>query len=204
MLRRRTAARSGGAGRLQREHFGLAVAIGAGVVGVAGAVNVTIAHVTTLAYVDKEATVNTLGSVAVAAVDYAKTLTIGGGVAGGFVGVGGGVDVGILYETVEAYTQVGSEVIASGNVGVYGLGYKEVTTFAIGLAGGFVGVAGGVSVWTIGPQATSTYNEGAGGPDKGEWQPARPTTRVTSSRTAAALDARRRRTPPRKTIRTRR
>ena len=150
--------------------FGLAVAIGAGVVGVAGAVNVTLAHVTTLAYVDKEASVKSGGSVDVSAVDFAKTLTIGGGVAGGFVGVGGGIDVGILNETIEAYTQVGSNVTAHANVGIYALGFKEVTTFAIGLAGGFVGVAGGVSVWTIGPQATSTYNEGAGGPDKGEWQ----------------------------------
>ena len=142
--------------------FGLAVAVGAGVVGVAGAVNITLAKVTTEAYVGEHTTVNSGGSVDVAAVDYAKTLTIGGGVAGGFVGVGGGIDVGVLSETIEAFTGTGSDVTAADEADVYALTYKEITTFAIGLAGGFVGVSGGVSVWIIGTQPTTTYSETGG------------------------------------------
>ena len=150
--------------------FGLAVAVGGGAVGVAGAVGVTLATVITKAFVGPSASVNSSGSVDIAAVDYVKTLTIGGGVAGGFVGVGGGADAGVLDETVQAYTGNNSDVIATGDVGVYALTHKAIDTFAVGLAGGYVGVSGAVSVWSIGTATTSTYNQGAGGVNEGAWQ----------------------------------
>jgi len=145
--------------------FGLAIAVGGGFVGVAGAVGVTIANVTTEAYIGSGANVDaTGGSVNVAAVDYAKTLTIGGGVAGGFVGVGGGVDIGVLDQSVLASIGAGATVDAAGDVDVYALEHQDLQTYAVGLAGGAVGVAGAVSVWTVGTTPTSTYSESGTAP----------------------------------------
>ncbi len=111
--------------------FGLAASIGGGVVGVAGAVDVAIVHVQTKAFVGPSAQVNqqsganSAQSVDVAAADYVKTLTVAGGAAGGLVGIGGGVDVGILDETTQAYLGAGSSVNAKGNVDVYALSQKQ-------------------------------------------------------------------------------
>ena len=56
------------------------------------------------------------------------------------------------------------------DVEVYGLSRKEVQTYALSAAGGFVGVAIAVSVWSVGTQANSNYQDtGGAGPDKGTW-----------------------------------
>ena len=91
--------------------------------------------------------------------DKVKTLTIAGGAAGGFVGVAGGVDIGVLDVTVQAYTGAGSTVKAKNDVDVNALSHKNVNTFAVSGAGGFVGVAGSVSVWTIIPSSTGVVHE---------------------------------------------
>ena len=102
--------------------FGLAASAGGGFVGVAGGIGVTLLKVVTKAFVADTAQVNTLGTastaqaVNVSAADRFKSLTVGGGI-----------------------------------------------------AGGFVGVAVAVSVWTVGTATTATYNDGAGGPDRGTW-----------------------------------
>ena len=58
---------------------------------------------------------------------------------------------------------------AADDVDVNALSRKDVQTYALSIGGGFVGVAGSVSVWTVGTQATSTYNESAGLTDRGIW-----------------------------------
>ena len=157
--------------------FGLAVAVGGGFVGVAGAVDVTLLHVTTQAYVGNGAQINTdagasaAQSVNVAAADSTKTLTIAGGVAGGFVGVAGGIDIGVADTSTAAYLAAGAVVHAMADVGVYALAIKQIQTYALSIGGGFVGAAGSVSVWTIGTEPDTTYNDGQGGPDKGAWSP---------------------------------
>jgi hypothetical protein len=88
--------------------FGFAPAIGGGFVGVAGGVGVTLIGVVVKAFVGENSLVNddaanASQSVNVSAVDWAKTLTIAGGAAGGFVGVAGGVDIGVLNVTVQSY-----------------------------------------------------------------------------------------------------
>ncbi len=166
--------------------FGLAASIGGGAVGVAGAVDVAIAHVDTKAFVGPSAQVNAKGGagaaqgVDVAAVDFVKTLTIAGGAAGGVVGVGGGVDIGVVDETTQAYLGTGSTVDANGDVNVYALAHEEIQSFAVGFGAGFVGVAGAVSVWTIGTQTVSTYNQAAGGPDRGAWSATNAASSVAS------------------------
>ena len=150
--------------------FGLAASIGGGFVGVAGGVGVTLLHVTTQAFVGNGAIADSDGgSVNVAAVDSFKSFTVAGGAGGGFVGVAGGVDIGVADSSVAAYLGAGTSVNAAGDVGVFGLSTKDVRTYALSIGVGFVGAAGSVSVWTIGTQPVTTYNDAAGGPDRGTW-----------------------------------
>ena len=43
-----------------------------------------------------------------------------------------------------------------------GLSRKEVQTYALSVAGGFVGVAISVSVWSVGTKANSNYQDADG------------------------------------------
>ena len=89
-------------------------------------------------------------SVIVAAVDKLHTFTLGGGAAGGLVGVAGGIDIGVVKVDTRAWIGARTHVTAKNDVGVYALAKKDVLTLAISAAGGFVGVSGSVSVWSIG------------------------------------------------------
>ena len=94
--------------------FGLSASVGAGFVGVAGGVGVTLIHVTTKAFVGPSAHVNQNGgaggaqSVNVSAVDFFKSLTVAGGAAGGFVGAAGGIDIGVADSSVQSYLGTGT------------------------------------------------------------------------------------------------
>ena len=155
--------------------FGLAPAIAGGFVGVAGGVGVTVMNITTKAFIGPSAQVNLVAgsvgghSVNVSAVDYFKSLTVAGGAAFGFVEVAGGVDIGIANTTVQAYIGAGATVKAGADVEVYALSRKEVQTYALSAAGGFVGVALAVSIWTVGTTTTSTYHDSDAGPFRDEW-----------------------------------
>src|SRR4029077_11884512 len=155
--------------------FGLSASAGGGFVGVAGGVGVTLIAVGTAAFIaeatriNQRALANYRQSVNVTAVDSFKSLTVAGGVAGGFVGVAGGIDIGIANSSVTAYIGNGSFVNAANNVDVNALSRKDVSTYAVSVGGGFVGVAGSVSVWGIGTQATTTYHAAPAGPNKGTW-----------------------------------
>ncbi|HEX4526566.1 MAG TPA: hypothetical protein VH108_07475, partial [Gaiellaceae bacterium] len=154
--------------------FGLAPAIAGGFVGVAGGVGVTLLNVQTQASIGENSTINGAAgadpsqSVNVTALDYFKSLTIAGGVAGGFVGVAGGVDIGIADTNAQASIHPGAEVHAQQDVEVQGLSRKEVQTYALSAAGGFVGVAISVSVWSVGTATNSNYQD-ADGTDRGNW-----------------------------------
>ncbi|HET7128249.1 MAG TPA: hypothetical protein VFJ93_04150, partial [Gaiellaceae bacterium] len=162
--------------------FGLAPAVAGGFVGVAGGVGVTVMYVTTTAFIGQGSKINCQDStcaatatgsngaqsVNVSAVDYFKSLTIAGGIAGGFVGVAGGVDIGVADTSAQAYIGKGSYVRALGDVEVNGLSRKQTQTYALSAAGGFVGVAVAVSVWSVGTQTNSMYHD-ADGPFRGDW-----------------------------------
>jgi hypothetical protein len=139
---------------------------------------VTLIAVATAAFIaegtriNQRATTSTTQSVNVSAVDNFKSFTVAGGVAGGFVGVAGGIDIGIANSSVTAYIGNGSMVNAAANVDVNALSLKSVSTYAVSIGGGFVGVAGSVSVWTIGTQSTTTYHDAPAGPHRGPWSAA--------------------------------
>ncbi|MFL5756907.1 MAG: hypothetical protein ACJ77N_11475, partial [Chloroflexota bacterium] len=142
--------------------FGLAASVGGGFVGVAGGVGVTLIHVTTKSWIGQSSQVNQLGggdsdqAVNVSAVDFFKSLTVAGGAAGGFVGVAGGIDIGVADSSVQAFIQGLANVSANGDVEVNALSRKQVQTYALSLGVGFVGVAGSVSVWSVGSERTTT------------------------------------------------
>ena len=101
----------------------------------------------------------------VSAVDRFKSFTLAGGAGVGFVGVAGGVDIGVADSSVAAYI-AGGTVRAAANVEVYSLSRKQVATYALSLGAGAVGVAVSVSVWTIGTQPVTTYHSADGGRDR--------------------------------------
>ena len=164
--------------------FGLTPAVGGGFVGAAGGVGVTIMDVTTESFVGPSSSVNQSGvpnsaqSVNVSAVDSFKSLTVSGGAGFGFVGVSGGIDIGFANTTIQAYIGAGSNVSAQSDVEVNAISYKQVQSYALSIAGGFVGVGVAVSVWSVGTQQTSAYHDSNAGPDRGTW----------SAGTAASLD----------------
>ena len=122
--------------------FGLAPAVAGGFVGVAGGVGVTVMYIDTEAFIGPNSQINLASgadasqSVNMSAVDYFKSLTIAGGVAGGFVGVAGGVDVGIADTSAQAHIGEGSTVHAKQDVEVFGLSRKEVQTYALSVGVG--------------------------------------------------------------------
>ena len=153
--------------------FGLALGVGGGLVGVAGGINVTLIHATTLAFIDSSTLSRTMvnqgagasnvQSVRVAAADATKTLTIAGAIAAGFVGAAGGVDVGVANTSTKAYINQGASVSATRDLSLFALSIKDVASYAASIAGGAVGVAGALSIWTVGTQASTSYNDGPDG-----------------------------------------
>src|SRR4029450_10645214 len=80
------------------------------------------------------------------------------GVGGGFAGVAGGVDVGVVRNPTYAKIGAAADVHAAKDIGVYALSNKDVTTIAISLSVGVAALAGTVSVWTIGTQVNPNYS----------------------------------------------
>ena len=105
----------------------------------------------------------------VAAADKVTTFTIGGGLGAGFVGVAGGIDIGIADITSQAYIGSFATLHAAKDVAFHALAIKNIQTYAVSIGGGFVGVAGSVSVWSVGTAPTGSYNEGSYGQDRGTW-----------------------------------
>ncbi len=137
------------------------VAAGAGgFVGVSGAVGVTLLKGETDAVIQGSAMINgqhqgqanANQDVYVNAGDNATVQTFVIGIAGGFVGVSGAIDVGNLNDNTEALVDSGASVKAKNNVEINAVALKNIHGFDASGAGGFVGVGGAVSVWSVGTQ----------------------------------------------------
>ncbi|TAM91272.1 MAG: hypothetical protein EPN43_04655, partial [Jatrophihabitans sp.] len=160
--------------------FGLVAGIGAGFVGVTGNVGVNIFTVDTQAFIAGGTTVNrgTSGivsgvaagqGVVVSGGDVFDSLTFAGGAAGGFVGASGGIDIGVAKISVLGQLGSGTDIWANGSVEVDALSSKHVRTYAVSVGGGFVGVAGAVSVWSVGTAPNATYSTDDHGPNRQGW-----------------------------------
>ena len=155
--------------------FGLAITAGGGFVGVSTAVEVEVLTATTLAYIGDGAQINlALGAggsqdVNVTAVARTKAFSFAGGIGAGLVGVGGAVDIGVMRLSTQAWIGDGSTVHAADDVDVNALAIKDIVTLALSIGGGFVGVSGSVSVWTVGTTGSGAYDDGTQGTDRGVW-----------------------------------
>jgi hypothetical protein len=135
--------------------------------GLAGGVSIELFSSTTQAYVGNNAHINansagasSAQAVDVAAVNQASNFSFAGGLGGGIAGIAGGVDVGLLKNSTQAYIGNGSDVHAQQAVDVYALSNDSVQTDALGAAVGIVGIAGSVSVWSIGVPYSAGYTDG--------------------------------------------
>jgi hypothetical protein len=135
--------------------------------GLAGGVSIELFNSTTKAYTGNNAQINTNSvgasaaqSVDVAAVNQASNFSFAGGLGGGIAGIAGGVDVGLLKNSTQAYIGNNSTVDAQQDVDVYALSNDNVQTYGLGAAVGIVGLAGSVSVWSIGVPYSAGYTDG--------------------------------------------
>ena len=96
------------------------------------------------------------------AANKAHATTFAGAIAGGFVGVGGAVYVGVLKNDVNAQIGSSARVAARNDVEVNALGIKDVDGFVVSAAGGFVGVGASVQVWSVGEQLQRSYSDASG------------------------------------------
>ncbi|HBG01655.1 MAG TPA: hypothetical protein DDW87_08795, partial [Firmicutes bacterium] len=125
--------------------------------GAAGAVAVNSVNSNTYAFIKDGAKINqdTVGASAGQSVDIlAKNdlnlLSIAGSMAGGAVGVSGGGDVATIKNNTAAY--VGDDVTmrARGALGIEAQSTQDIQSYAVSAGAGAVGVAGGVSVVSVG------------------------------------------------------
>src|SRR5512135_3331825 len=146
------------------------VAAGAGgFVGVSGAVGVTLISSNTVADVGANAVINgDTGNahgnqnVFINAANDASVQTFVLGIAGGFVGVSGAVDVGTLNNNTSAKVESGATLNAAHDIEVNAVGLKNISGFDASGAGGFVGVGGAVSVWSVGTQIQKSSKDDKG------------------------------------------
>ncbi len=145
----------------------LSVAAGAGFVGVAGGVAVTLIDSDTTASIRPNALINqAIGnpgadfqqSVYVNAANTVRGTSFAGALGGGTVGVAGAVDVGALKNDTLAEIGSGARVTARDDVEVNSLGIKDTNGFTFSGAGGLVGLSAAVSVWSIGTPLQKNYS----------------------------------------------
>ncbi|MEO1524344.1 MAG: hypothetical protein AAFX06_02860, partial [Planctomycetota bacterium] len=149
----------------------LAIAAGAGFVGVSGGVAVTMIDSDTTALIDGGALINQTGgnagasslqSVYVNAANELRGFSFAGALAGGFVGVAGAVDVGSVKNDTVAQIGNGAVVTAENDVEVNALGIKDMQGFTFSGAGGAVALAAAISVWSVGETLDSNYSDNDG------------------------------------------
>ena len=129
---------------------------GANTVAVVGAATLTIVDADTTAFIG-DAQINHLAgaapdqAVAVIAANDVDTFSAGGaGVVKTTVAIGAAADLGVIRNDVAAFIAGGADVRATGDVDVLALARKTVLAFSVSLNGTTVGLAGAVSMWTIG------------------------------------------------------
>ncbi|MDI9420620.1 MAG: hypothetical protein QM451_00090 [Bacillota bacterium] len=125
--------------------------------GAAGAVAVNSVNSNTYAFIKDGARINqdTAGTTASQHVDLLakndlKLLSIAGTLAGGAVGVSGGVDVVTIKNNTAAYVEDGVNIKARGAFGIEAQSGQDIESYAVSAGAGAVGVAGAVSVVSVG------------------------------------------------------
>ena len=149
----------------------VAGSVGAGLfVGIAGAVTVEVLNADALAAIEGGAEINqgtagsanTLQSVNVSATDTVDSTVVAGAIGGGAAGIGASVDVEVIRNDVTALI-IGATVSAADAVTVNALSRRTLSGNAISAAGGGFALAGGIVVFSVGGDFTSSYSANADG-----------------------------------------
>jgi hypothetical protein len=148
--------------------FTLAVAGGGGLfVGAAGAVTLELIDGLTSATIGANARINEDNTgaasnqdVVVTARDSTSTMVIDGAIGLGLVGVAGAVDVAVFRNSSAGTIGDGALVNAERHVSVSGLSNKATESTTVSAAGGIVGVAAGISIYSFG-DGVSADGEGS-------------------------------------------
>ena len=149
--------------------FHLALAVGAGFVGVSGGVTVTLVESKTTADIKDGAQINQTNALAngnqsvyVNATNDAHIVSFAGAIAGGAGAGAGGVDYGTLKNDTLSGIGKNVNVNAKNDVEVNAVGLKELDGIAFSVSAGVVGLAGTVSVWSIGAPLQKNYSDSDG------------------------------------------
>ncbi|MBI1324876.1 hypothetical protein GC170_17055 [bacterium] len=125
--------------------------------GLAGVVNFANVDADTFATIGANAQINQNlpgsadQSVHVVALDRVRMLSIAGALSAGSIGgLSGGVDVGLIRNDTAAHIGDGAKVNAEKDVTVAGLSDTSIRSYVASAAAGVIGLAGAVSVYTIG------------------------------------------------------
>jgi filamentous hemagglutinin family protein len=163
------------------EDFSTITGAGAGgYAGVAGAVVVNNIKSDTSAYTGDSAQINqdnedagTLQDVNISAVNNVNDFGVSGSLAVGGVGLSGGIGFHNINNNTSAYLGNETSATAAHDIDLNALSNKEAETYAISAAGGVVGVAGGVTIFTVGqsPDESSAGEMAARGGNDGYEDP---------------------------------
>ncbi|MDU4960065.1 MAG: filamentous hemagglutinin N-terminal domain-containing protein [Sporomusaceae bacterium] len=138
---------------VSKENIANAVIAGGGAfVGVAGAVSANLVTANTATHIGSDAKVNAK-DVHVAAVNEKQLFSATGSAGVGAGGLAGSVNVNIIQGNTTAYIDA-AEVTASRDVALNALADKDITAGTVSAGGGVVGVAGSVSVLSVGGALT--------------------------------------------------
>ncbi|HSB87529.1 MAG TPA: hypothetical protein VLD86_14555, partial [Ilumatobacteraceae bacterium] len=148
------------------DYFAVAVAGSGGLgAGVSGAVTVEVIDSNTRAYIDAGALINTDTTgvnanqdVHVVAANELKSFIIDGSIAGSGGGaIAGGVDVAIFRNDTSAWI-AGSDVRARRDIAVAALADRDIESYVVSAAGGFVGLGAAVGVMSLGGNLSQSYS----------------------------------------------
>src|SRR5262249_27531914 len=133
--------------------------------GVGGGIAVNVITVNTNALIGNNARINqgepggvSPGSpdanqdVEVAATHVLDVVSAGGAAGIGLVGPAGAIDIGIVRDNTRAIVGNGAKLSAADDVAVEARNERRIRSYAISVGGGLVGLAGAVSVWSLGAE----------------------------------------------------
>lgn len=119
----------------------------------------TTALVGTNAQVNQKSGASAAQAVSVAAGNLVTVLDIGGAIGLGGAGIAGGMDTGFIRNNTLAQVDIGANVKALADVDVLSVAQHDLDSYALSVGAGAAGIAGAVSVWTVGTGFDSTYSD---------------------------------------------
>ncbi len=136
--------------------FQIAIAGGAGLVGVGGAISIMIYDADTNMEIGINADIDATGTISIKSHSISRVKSFTLGVAGGYVGVGGAVSVGKIANNTNVTIE--GNLTADEDINITADSNVDLKALTIAGAGGAVAVSAGVASWSIGGSAGTSAN----------------------------------------------